>query len=418
MNDLYSDYFSVVWPAGTDASGITADDVKVTLRSAYGDEYVLSTETAYGEHEYAVVANDGETEVIVTYQQWAYIPAYCEMEISIESGELKASETFTISSVGTYLVQTGGGGVTVDHTVTAYNHYGISGMTLDNAVNKYYTLSVKLEDGTTKYYAEDENGNAYLADAVEVPNPWGFGTTAGAPDEAMKFDGTEKYHLAVCNNVVYVETRLDNTQVKMVDGVEYTFTENISATISDAEIIANGASLEPGYNLVTNGADKWAWTFRYQSGWTTDSDKPDSLPYAEGAYPYGFSADSAEADRPYYGMEVPAGPSGPGGPGGPSGPDGPGGPGGDTEDPDPDKPGSGDTNNPDQPGTDQPTVDGGNNKTDQSGNGVQKTDTNKTTKSDTPRTGDSSNTIIWIICLVAAVGAVCGCVIVRRKKRS
>lgn len=417
MNDLYSDYFSVVWPAGTDASGITADNVKVTLRSAYGDEYVLSTETAYGEHEYAVVANGGETEVIVTYQQWAYIPAYCEMEISIESGDLKASETFTISSVGTYLVQTGGGGVTVDHTVTAYNHYGISGMTLDNAVNKYYTLSVKLEDGTTKYYAEDENGNAYLADAVEVPNPWGFGTTAGAPDEAMKFDGTEKYHLAVCNNVVYVETRLDNTQVKMVDGVEYTFTENISATISDAEIIANGASLEPGYNLVTNGADKWAWTFRYQSGWTTDSDKPDSLPYAEGAYPYGFSADSAEADRPYYGMEIPSGPSGPGGP---SGPDGPGGPGGDTGNPDPDKPGSGDTNNPnpDQPGTDQPTVDGGNNKTDQSGNGVQKTDTSNTTKSDTPRTGDSSNTIIWIICLVAAAGAVCGCVIVRRKKRS
>jgi hypothetical protein len=61
MDDAYTDYFSIVWPAGTDASGITADDVTITLRSKYGEENVLSTETDYGEHEYDLIARPGET---------------------------------------------------------------------------------------------------------------------------------------------------------------------------------------------------------------------------------------------------------------------------------------------------------------------------------------------------------------------
>lgn len=351
LNDPYTDYISVVWPTGTDASGITAEDVTVTLRSVYGEELVLSENNGYGEQEYAVISHEGETEVFVTYQQWAYVPVYSTMEITIDNGELQATHTYDISSVTTYLVQTGGGGLTVDHTVTVYNHYGIENMTLENSVNTGYTLSAEI-DGTTYYYAEDENGVAYLSEAVQVPNVWGFGTSAGAPDDAMTFDGTEKYHLAVYNNVVYVETRLDNTEVKTVNGEEITFTQNISATKSDADMIAAGATLVPGYNLNGSSADKWSWSFRYQSGWTTESDEPTALPYPA-LYPYGFTADTPEEERPYYGMEASSGiGGGPGGPGGPGGDFG-GGPGGDIGGK-PDGPGSSDetdtSNTPSTPG--------------------------------------------------------------------
>ena len=44
----------------------------------------------------------------------------------------------------------------------------------------------------------------------------------------------------------------------------------------------------PGYNLKGTGITKWAWTMRYQSGWTTLSEEPHSLPYLEGAYGYGY----------------------------------------------------------------------------------------------------------------------------------
>lgn len=408
MNDPYSDYFSVVWPAGTDASGITAEDVTVTLRSVYGDEYVLSEQNPYGEREYAVLSRSGETEVVVTYQQWAYVPVYSTMEISISKDGIEASKTYDISSVTTYLVQTGGGGVTVDHTVTVYNHYGIGGMTLENAVNTEYTLSTEI-DGTTYYYAEDENGEGYLVEAVQVPNAWGFGTTAGAPDEAWKGDGTEKYHIAVYNNVVFVETRLDNTEVKVVDGQEITFTENLSATKSDEEMIAAGAYLEPGYNLNGSSADKWSWTFRYQSGWTTDSAEPDSLPYAS-VYPYGYEPGTPEEERPYYGMEVLEGPGGSGGPGETDEP-------GEAEDP-------GTVTEPDgtaDSGTAPETGTSGN----QAGNTVQTTSATGTSSGsgtsgtassgNAPRTGDSAVPAVWIFAMIICGTAAAGCIY--RKKR-
>lgn len=408
MNDKYSDYFSIVWPAGTNASDITADDVTVTLRSAYGDEYVLSTETDYGEHEYAVLANGSETEVVVTYQQWAYVPVYSTMEITVDNGTLQASKTFDISSVGTYLVQTGGGGKTVDHTVTAYNHYGIGGMTLENAADTTYTLSVKMDDGSVKYYAEDANGNGYLADAVETPNPWGSGTTSSAPDEAWKGDATEKYHIAVRGNVVYAESRDDNTEVKTVDGKEITFTQNVNVVKSDAEILAGeGTYLEPGYNQVNTGADKWAWTFRYQSGWTTASAKPDSLPYVEGAYPYGYTADTPEESRPYYGMEIPSGPTEPSEPGVPGEK-----PGEQPTDSGTQKPGS------EEQGGGKQNPSSENPKNDGSDNTAAITDNNPTTvASKTVRTGDTGQIQVWMILLVVA-GAVGIGAVVYRKRRS
>ena len=72
LNDAVTDYFTLVWPEGTDASAISEEDVTITLRSNFGEEYVLSPVTAYGEHEYAVIPREGETVIAVTYQQWAY----------------------------------------------------------------------------------------------------------------------------------------------------------------------------------------------------------------------------------------------------------------------------------------------------------------------------------------------------------
>ena len=305
LNDPYSDYFSVIWPEGTDGASITAKDVTVTLSSKYGDEYVLSEETAYGEKEYAVISHENETEIIVTYQQWAYIPVYSTMTISVQNGEETVSTTYDISSVTAYMVQTGGGGVTVDHTVTTYNYYGVENMTLNNAANIYYTLSTII-DGTTYYYAEDENGNGYLSMGIEQANAWGF-KSIGAPEDAWKGDGTEKYHIAVCNNVVFVESRLDNNEEKTVDGQTYTFTQSLSVTKNISDMIADGAKLVDGYNLNGSKADKWPWTFRYQAGWTIDSPEPTSLPYY-GTYPFGY--ESNQSNPVYDGLEVPKGPGG------------------------------------------------------------------------------------------------------------
>lgn len=274
-----------MWPEGTDASGITAEDVTVTLRSVYGDEYVLSPETAYGEHEYTVLASGGETVIAVTYQQWALIPVYSTMEITVDHEGLTAETAYDVASVAAYMVQTGGGGVTVDHTVTCWNYYGLGGLTQENAVNTDYTLSAEI-DGKTLFYCEDAEGNGYLAEGMETVNDFGRASVT-APEEAWKGDATEAYHIAVRGNVAFAETRLENTEEKEVDGQSITFTQNVSANKSIEAILADGTYLEPGFDLKGAGPLQWVWTMRYQSGWTTKSPQPTSLPYLEGAYPYG-----------------------------------------------------------------------------------------------------------------------------------
>jgi hypothetical protein len=283
MNDLYTDIFAVVWPAGSDASAVTAEDVTITLSDGYGEEYVLSTENAYGEQEYAVVANSAETEIFVTYQQWAMYPVFSQMTISVQSGDLTAEKTYDIASVAAWMVQTGGGGVTIDHTLTCYNYYGLDGMNLDNAVNTEYTLSATIDD-TLYYYCEDETGNGYLK-----------ASAGGAPEEAWVGDATEYYGVAVNGNCVYVQTRLETTEDKVVDGETITFDQNTSFTVGTSDMVANGVSLLPGYNLSGSGVSKWAWTTRYQSGWTTYMEQPSTSPYVEGSFWYGYQPGGSNA---------------------------------------------------------------------------------------------------------------------------
>lgn len=283
LNDEYSDYFSIIWPKGSNASEITAKDVTITLRSKFGDEYTLSPTNAYGEQEYAVLSSNNETEVIVTYQQWNRVPVYSSMKITVNNGSLTASKTYAVDSVSAYMVQTGGGGVTVDHTNTIYNYYGLHGMTLENAANTYYTLSTDV-DGTTYYYAEDSSGNAYLSPAD---------SDGDAPSDAWKGDATAKYNIAVHGNVVFRETRTNDTQEREVDGTTYTFTENVSVTKDIATMVKDGVELDDGFNQVSMPTSFPAWTTRYQSGWTLLTPKPTALPYVSDHYGYGYEPGSS-----------------------------------------------------------------------------------------------------------------------------
>lgn len=288
MHDYSTDYISIVWPKGTDASGITAEDVTVTLRSEFGSEYVLSTETAYGEEEYAVFGDAAETVVAVTYQQWHYVPAYSTMTIEVAKGDLNAAYTYDIASVYAFMVQTGGGGVDVDHTLTCYNYYGIGGLTEESALNPYYTLSTEV-DGTEYFYAEDDSGKGYLTENE---------------DEAWQGDGTEKFNIALRGNCIFVEDRIDMTEEKTVDGKSLVFDQNMGLGYKPIpDMLASGAYLLPGYSESVMGGAKWGWTMRYQAGWSYGTPQPDSLPYPEGCYPYGFEPGSS---NPVYDAEYAA----------------------------------------------------------------------------------------------------------------
>ena len=287
MHDYNTDYFSVIWPKGIDASGITAEDVKITLRSEFGSERVLETMTAYGEEEYAVFGDAGETVIAVTYQQWHYVPAYSTMTIEVAKGELSASTTYDIASVYAFMVQTGGGGVDVDRTLTCYNYYGIGGLTEESALAPMYTLSTEV-DGKKLYYAENASGG-YLTENK---------------DEAWQGDGTEKFNIALHGNCIFVETRLDMTEEKLVDGKSIVFDQNMGLGYkSIPDMLSSGAYLLPGYSESVMGGAKWGWTMRYQAGWSYGTAQPDSLPYPEGCYPYGYEPGSS---NPVYDEEFAA----------------------------------------------------------------------------------------------------------------
>ena len=148
-DDKQDDFF-ITWPAGTDASGLTADDVTVTLSTQYGDSYQLKAD---GDHiQYAVFAAENEAQVAVTFRHAAFAPVFTTMTIAVDGAGLSAMQTYDIASVYAYMLQQGGGGLSVDGTCTAYSYYGYDGLSIDNAQQSIYTLSVN-EDGKPFYYA-------------------------------------------------------------------------------------------------------------------------------------------------------------------------------------------------------------------------------------------------------------------------
>lgn len=203
------------------------------------------------------------------------------------------TKTYDVASVAAYMVQTGGGGVPVNGTVTCYNYYGITGLN-ENAVGQAtYTLSAQIDE-ETQYYCENADGVAYLSTDAK---------------EAKEYDasGKQDCDVAVLHNVVFVQTRMGQTETKIVDGQSILLEKNYNTRISKnaAQIVQDGgAVLEPGYNL-TGSCAQWAWTMRYQSGWTTDTAQPTGLPFVQ--YPYGFAAGS---ENPVY-ANLPAPSAGP-----------------------------------------------------------------------------------------------------------
>lgn len=285
--DGLQDDFFITWPEGTDASALTAADITVTLNSQYGVSYQLKSE---GEHiQYAVFSSENETQVAVTFRHAAFTPVFTTMTIEVNGAGLTASETFDIASVYAYMVQQGGGGITVDGTVTAYSYYGYEGLSEANAEQATYLLSTVVDDATM-YYAEDENGSGYLSEAVEKTTTGFMGEERiefSAPDDAMVFDamGEEDCDVQFIVNTLYVKTRLDKTEVKLIDGEEVTFNKTYnSGSITNYD----GASLAPGYihTMGFSPNQQWAWSQYYGSGWAPELNViPTELPYT--SFPFG-----------------------------------------------------------------------------------------------------------------------------------
>lgn len=96
LNDEYTDCFSITWPLYGDGTNVTEKDVKITLTSKYGDEYTLQPVNPYGEQEYAVVSDKTETNIFVTYQQWAPRPVYNKMTVAVTCGGREYKKRMTL----------------------------------------------------------------------------------------------------------------------------------------------------------------------------------------------------------------------------------------------------------------------------------------------------------------------------------
>ncbi|MDE7272846.1 MAG: alpha/beta hydrolase [Lachnospiraceae bacterium] len=298
--DGVTDHFYITWPVGTDASAITAGDVTVTLKNQYGDSYELKAD-----EQFFIFSGRKETQVAVAFQHAAFTPVYNTMTIAVAHGDLKASKTYDVGSVYTYMVQQGGGGVTVDGTVTAYSYYGYEGM---NHVNQAsggvtYTLTTEV-DGETFYYAEDENSTAYLTkmdtvpqdvftgglddmekpgDAMDFNMSMSFDKGNAVPEDAMIFDasGAEDCNIRLILNTLYVTTRVDQSEVRTVDGQEILFTKSYDMNNASTGSM-EGVTAAPGYVLYTDGISPnqmWAWSERFQAGWEPESGIPVGFPY-------------------------------------------------------------------------------------------------------------------------------------------
>lgn len=267
--DNLVDDFYVTWPEGTDSSSIEKDNVEVTLYNQYGNSYTMK------DSEYEVFTSKEETQVSVTYMQWATTPVYTTMKIVIKSDDLLAEKEYDISSVYTYLVQSGGGGVKVDGTITAYSYYGFENLTdWTQVMNPATYVLAKGEKESLQYYAENEDGTGYLTYDEE---------------KAKKYDasGEEECNVQLIINTVMTTTRLNKSEEKEVNGEIIVLNKvyNMPSAKKVEDMVAEGLKADKGY-IIGNGNPMWAWQKRFNAGWTPDKEKPTALPYT--TFPYGF----------------------------------------------------------------------------------------------------------------------------------
>lgn len=278
--DATADNFYAIWPEGKAAQG----DVTVTLTNGKGAEKTLTADV-----DYVVAQHEGQTQIALTYINWAFQPVYTTLNIAI--GEEVGS--FDIASVYVYEAQQGGGGTTVDGTVTAYSFYGLANLTSwDQLISPpIYLLSAQKDDATV-YYAEDEAGKGALVSDMTL---------------AKQFDasGLEDRNVQLVGNSLYITSRSAKQTVAMtVDGAEVEFTKTYPGrkdAVSGGGSLLNPSTCDqalealPGYvipwgtkNWITN--EKWAWQNGVNAAWTGI----EVLPYS-GKYQHSVDAGAAQA---------------------------------------------------------------------------------------------------------------------------
>lgn len=271
--DSEADNVFVVWPQGSDASWVTSENVTVSLNCAYDEPLELKRD-----EQFEVFSSESETQIAITFMNWPYTPVYTSMTISVDADGLEAEKTVDVASVFVYMVQQGGGGVTVDGTVTAYSYYGFANlddvsMILDSAT---YTLSVERDDKTL-YLVEDESGACSLTEDEQLA------TTYDA-------SGEDECNERLVANTALITTRMGRTEEREVEGETLTLTKVYSSNVtkSAASAIEAGLVPAPGYAIgeVITPHEMWPWQDRFLAGWTPDKPAPTSFPYT--TFPYGF----------------------------------------------------------------------------------------------------------------------------------
>lgn len=252
--DELADDFFITWGTDNVKSDIKKEDVTIKLSNSYGEQYILDPE------DYTVFDSDTETQIAVSYHHWAFTPVYTDMAITVKNGEEVYEKNYEIASVYVYMVQTGGGGQTVDGTVVAYNYYGIENVTSYSQLMKEATYTLSTEDKL--YYAEDSNGNGYLVENSE---------------EAKVFSaaGIDDCHQAVVGNMALITTRINQSLQKSIDGTPIVFNKEYSIrgiNKTYEEMKANGITTSRGYVFSTgNSNTMWAWQEKFQFGWRPQS---------------------------------------------------------------------------------------------------------------------------------------------------
>lgn len=249
--DSYPDTVSAQWPVAFDASRLTAQDVRVTLISTYGDELVLEPET-----DYVVRSDVSRTDITLNYIYWAYAPVYTTMRVEISTGSVSWNEQmyapkasfshdFAIASVYAYSVMSGGPSGT-----QAWTYFGFENLTDSHQVYRTatYTLEAVDAEGNVFFYGEDENGN---------------GIRVNTQAEAVAFNCDEECNVHLEGDTVYYTRLFDQTEEKVVDGETIVFSKTYANCESLPRPVGelDDVTLAPGYALGNGWEDhlKWPW---------------------------------------------------------------------------------------------------------------------------------------------------------------
>lgn len=249
--DELADRFYIVWPEGQDASNLSSEDITITMKGRYGDELTLQHEK-----DYFTESTTDETQIVVSYQYWAYAPVYTDMEISVSKEAVTGAEAdfianYDIASVYVNMVQYGGG-MDRDNTVIAIQIVGYDDIGTVGSLGMPFFYTLVTEDG--KFYAEDEEGKAYLTDDHE---------------QAKQFDASGEEDMAprIIENTIYFTEHFGRTMEMEVDGETVVFMMNYGYGFP---MISPELKVKDGYTPMKGMMDhhKWAWQSSLQEGWT------------------------------------------------------------------------------------------------------------------------------------------------------